>query len=73
MDSDPFAPGNVSEILYGIPEMTHKSQRARGCSLTPFCRMLVIHHHTMRTGNSLRSTSWHQSKQLYDQNIRQCI
>lgn len=36
------------------------------------CRTL-IHHHTTRTGNSLRSTSWHQSKQLYDQNIRQCI
>lgn len=49
-DRDPFVPGNVSEIRYGIPEMTHKSQRARGCSLTPFCRMLVIHHHTMRTG-----------------------
>lgn len=64
----PLSTGTVSEIHRGIPEMTYKSQHARGCSLTLLLQ-LVIHHHTMCTGNSLRSTSWHQSKQLYGQNI----
>lgn len=65
----PLSMGTVSEIHRGIPEMTYKSQHARGCSLT-LRLQLVTHHHTMCTGNSLRSTSWHQLKQLYGQNIR---
>lgn len=60
---------NCSTAMHrGIPEMTYKSQRAKGCSLTLLLQY-VIHHHTVCTGNSLRLTSWHQSNQQYGHNI----
>lgn len=57
-----------TEMHRGRAEMTYKSQHARGCSPTLLLQC-VIHHQTMWTGNCLRSTSWHQSKQQYGQNI----